>query len=122
MGIGLGIVLLVLGLILVLDVVQFDIGFIDDQGLGWIFLIVGVLAIVLALVMNQQRSQHQARRGAPLRRTAGSLTYNAKGRPTVRWGGPSSCCDLGESFVGTRCRGSTRLREAPGQRRPDGLP
>ena len=56
MGIGLGIVLLVLGLILVLDVVQFDIGFIDDQGLGWIFLIVGVLAIVLALVMNQQRS------------------------------------------------------------------
>ena len=39
MGIGLGVVLLVLGLILVLNVVQFDIGFIDDQGLGWIFLI-----------------------------------------------------------------------------------
>jgi uncharacterized membrane protein HdeD (DUF308 family) len=57
MGIGLGVVLLVLGLILVLDVVQIDIGFIDDQGLGWIFLIVGVLAIVLALVMNQQRSR-----------------------------------------------------------------
>lgn len=57
MGIGLGVVLLVLGLILVLDVVQFDIGFIDDQGLGWIFLIVGALAIVLALVMNQQRSR-----------------------------------------------------------------
>ncbi len=57
MGIGLGVVLLVLGLILVLDVVQFDIGFVDDQGLGWIFLIVGVLAIVLALVMNQQRSR-----------------------------------------------------------------
>ena len=30
MGIGLGIVLLVLGLILVLNVVQFDIGFIDE--------------------------------------------------------------------------------------------
>jgi uncharacterized membrane protein HdeD (DUF308 family) len=57
MGLGLGVVLLVLGLILVLDVVQFDIGFIDDQGLGWIFLIVGILAIVLALVMNKQRSQ-----------------------------------------------------------------
>ena len=57
MGIGLGVVLLVLGLILVLDVVQFDIGFIDDQGLGWIFLLVGVLSIVLALVMNQQRSK-----------------------------------------------------------------
>lgn len=57
MGIGLGVVLLVLGLILVLRVVQFDIGFIDDVALGWIFLIVGVLAIVLALVMNKQRSQ-----------------------------------------------------------------
>ena len=57
MGIGLGIVLLVIGLILVLDVVQFDIGFVDDQGLGWILLIVGALAIVLALVMNQQRSR-----------------------------------------------------------------
>jgi len=56
MGIGLGIVLLVIGLILVTGVVNFDIGFIDDQGLGWILLIVGVLAIVLALVMNQQRS------------------------------------------------------------------
>jgi uncharacterized membrane protein HdeD (DUF308 family) len=57
MGIGVGIVLLVLGLILVTGVVNFDIGFIDDQGLGWILLIVGVLAIVLALVMNAQRSR-----------------------------------------------------------------
>jgi uncharacterized membrane protein HdeD (DUF308 family) len=57
MGIGLGVVLLVIGLILVMDVVQIDIGFIDDTGLGWILLIVGVLAIVLALVMNKQRSE-----------------------------------------------------------------
>jgi len=57
MGIGLGVVLLVIGLILVLNVVQFDLGFIDESGLGWILLIVGVLAIILALVMNQQRSQ-----------------------------------------------------------------
>jgi len=57
MGIGLGVVLLVLGLILVLDVVQLDIGFIDDTGLGWILLLVGALAIVLALVMNKQRSE-----------------------------------------------------------------
>jgi len=57
MGIGLGIVLLVIGLILVLDVVQLDMSFIDDQALGWIFVIVGILAIVLALVMNQQRSR-----------------------------------------------------------------
>jgi hypothetical protein len=57
MGIGLGVVLLVLGLILVLGVVQFDISFVDDVALGWIFLIVGILAVVLALVMNKQRGQ-----------------------------------------------------------------
>ncbi len=57
MGIGVGVVLLLIGLILVTGVVNFDIGFIDDQGLGWIFVIVGVLAIVLALVMNQQRTR-----------------------------------------------------------------
>jgi uncharacterized membrane protein HdeD (DUF308 family) len=57
MGIGLGVVLLVLGLILVLRVVQFDLQFIDDVALGWIFLIAGILAIVLALIMNKQRSE-----------------------------------------------------------------
>ncbi|MGA9745941.1 MAG: DUF6458 family protein [Nocardioides sp.] len=57
MGIGLGVVLLVIGLILVMGVVQVDISFIDDGGLGWILLIAGVLAIVLALVMNRQRSE-----------------------------------------------------------------
>ena len=57
MGIGLGVVLVVIGLILVTGVVNFDISFIDDQGLGWILLVVGVLAIVLALVMNGQRSR-----------------------------------------------------------------
>jgi uncharacterized membrane protein HdeD (DUF308 family) len=57
MGIGLGVVLLVLGLILVLNVVTLDLSFVDDAALGWIFVVVGVLAIVLALVMNQQRSK-----------------------------------------------------------------
>ena len=57
MGIGLGVVLVVVGLILVAGVVNFDISFIDDQGLGWILLVVGALAIVLALVMNGQRSR-----------------------------------------------------------------
>jgi uncharacterized membrane protein HdeD (DUF308 family) len=57
MGIGLGIVLLLIGLILVTGVVDFNIGFIDDQGLGWILVIVGALAIVLALVMNAQRNR-----------------------------------------------------------------
>ena len=57
MGIGLGIVLLVIGLILVLGVVNFDISFVDDSALGWILLVVGILAIILALVINQQRSR-----------------------------------------------------------------
>jgi hypothetical protein len=57
MGIGLGVVLLVLGLILVLNVVEFDLSFVDDQALGWVLLIVGVLAIILVLVMNSQRSR-----------------------------------------------------------------
>jgi membrane protein DedA with SNARE-associated domain len=56
MGIGLGIVLLVIGLILVLGVVP-DIPNIDDVSLGWILVVVGALAIVLALIMNQQRSR-----------------------------------------------------------------
>lgn len=57
MGIGVGVVLLVLGLILVMGVINFDIGFVDDVALGWIFLVVGILAIILALVMNKQRSE-----------------------------------------------------------------
>jgi uncharacterized membrane protein HdeD (DUF308 family) len=57
MGIGTGIVLVVIGLILVLGVVNFDISFVDDAALGWILLLAGIAAIVLALVMNQQRSR-----------------------------------------------------------------
>jgi uncharacterized membrane protein HdeD (DUF308 family) len=57
MGIGLGIVLLVIGLILVSGVVNVDLNFIDDNGLGWILVIVGALAIVLALVLNAQRTR-----------------------------------------------------------------
>jgi hypothetical protein len=57
MGIGIGIVLLVLGLILVTGVINYDIDFIEDTTLGWILLIVGVLALVLALIMNAQRSR-----------------------------------------------------------------
>lgn len=57
MGIGVGVVLLVLGLILVLDVINVQTGFVDLVTLGWIFVIVGALAIILALVMNKQRSE-----------------------------------------------------------------
>lgn len=58
MGIGLGIVLLLIGLVLVMDVIPgLNSLPIDSGALGWIFVIVGVLAIALALVMNKQRSQ-----------------------------------------------------------------
>ncbi len=61
MGIGVGILLLVIGLILLLDVIEEFPDAVTDvveiQTLGWICLIVGILAIVLALVMNQQRSR-----------------------------------------------------------------
>jgi uncharacterized membrane protein HdeD (DUF308 family) len=56
-GLGLGIFLLVVGLILVTGVIEYDISFIEDTTLGWILLLAGVLAIILALVMNQQRSR-----------------------------------------------------------------
>lgn len=57
MAIGLGIVLIAAGLILLLDVVTVDISFIDDSALGGILLAVGVLAVVLSLVVNAQRSR-----------------------------------------------------------------
>ena len=60
MGIGLGVVLLLLGLIFAFDVVNLPAS-VDDviatNTLGWILIIVGVLAIVLALVMNNQRTR-----------------------------------------------------------------
>ena len=60
MGIGLGIILLVLGLIFAMGVVDLPAS-VDEvvatNTLGWILIIAGVLAIVLALVMNQQRSR-----------------------------------------------------------------
>lgn len=60
MGIGLGIILLVLGLILVLGAVDLPAS-VDDvvatNTLGWILLVAGILALVLALVINQQRSR-----------------------------------------------------------------
>lgn len=60
MGIGLGIVLLVIGLILVLGAVDLPASMDDviaTETLGWILVVVGALALVLALVMNQQRSR-----------------------------------------------------------------
>ena len=57
MGVGLGIVLLLGGLVLALDVVNVGTQWVDEGPLGLILIGVGVLAIVLALVMNQQRQR-----------------------------------------------------------------
>jgi hypothetical protein len=56
MAIGLGVVLIVIGLIFALDVINADLSAIDGQTLGWILVIGGVLAVVLSLVINQQRT------------------------------------------------------------------
>ena len=57
MAIGLGIVLIVVGLVLVLDVVNFDTTAVDTGTLGWILLVAGALAIVISLIVNQQRTR-----------------------------------------------------------------
>jgi len=60
MGIGVGILLLVIGLILVLEAIDLPDSItsaIDAQTIGWICVIAGALALVLALIMNQQRSK-----------------------------------------------------------------
>ncbi len=56
MGLGIGIVLIVVGLILVSGAINVDTTLVDLATLGWILLGAGVLAIVLGLVMNRQRS------------------------------------------------------------------
>lgn len=56
MGIGLGIILLLAGLVLALDVINVGSDFVDEGPLSLILIAVGVLAIVLALIMNRQRS------------------------------------------------------------------
>ena len=55
--IGLGIVLIVLGLVFALDVINMDTSAVDTGTLGWILLLAGVVAIIVSLVVNQQRSR-----------------------------------------------------------------
>lgn len=60
MGFGLGILLLVIGLILLFAIKEFPDSvqdMVDPATLGWILVIAGVLALVLGLVMNNQRSK-----------------------------------------------------------------
>ena len=58
MAIGLGIILIVAGLILLLDVVNIDLSAVNDHALGGILLAAGILAIVISLIVNQQRTRH----------------------------------------------------------------
>jgi uncharacterized membrane protein HdeD (DUF308 family) len=62
MYIGLGILLLVAGLVLALDVITVDISFVNDDALGTILIIAGVLAIVLSLIVappwRRERTVH----------------------------------------------------------------
>jgi uncharacterized membrane protein HdeD (DUF308 family) len=56
MGIGLGIVLIVVGAIL-LFALDANLPFVSDDTLGIILIVAGVVALVLALVMNAQRGR-----------------------------------------------------------------
>ena len=60
MGIGIGILLLVIGLILLFAIEDFPASVqdvVDPTTVGVILVIAGVLALVLGLVMNNQRSK-----------------------------------------------------------------
>ncbi len=56
MGIGLGIVLIVIGAIL-LFALNVDMPFVSDDTLGIIFIVAGVVALVVALLMQYQRGR-----------------------------------------------------------------
>jgi uncharacterized membrane protein HdeD (DUF308 family) len=56
MGIGAGIVLIVIGAIL-LFALNIDMPFVSDDTLGIILIVAGALALVLALVLQAQRSR-----------------------------------------------------------------
>lgn len=56
MGIGTGVVLIILGLILIFAL-NINLPFVSDDVLGIILVIGGVVAIILTLVMNAQRSR-----------------------------------------------------------------
>ena len=56
MGIGTGIVLIVIGAVL-LFALDFNLPFFTDDTLGIILIVAGVLAIILTLVLNAQRTR-----------------------------------------------------------------
>lgn len=56
MGIGVGILLFVIGAIIYFAL-ELDIAGLNDATLGIILMVAGVVAVILGLVMNQQRSR-----------------------------------------------------------------
>ena len=56
MGIGLGVVLIVIGAIL-LFALNADLPLVSDDTLGIILIVAGVISLVLALILNAQRSR-----------------------------------------------------------------
>lgn len=56
MGIGIGIVLIVIGAIL-LFALNVNLPFVSDDTLGIILIVAGILALVLSLVLNAQRTR-----------------------------------------------------------------
>jgi hypothetical protein len=71
MTLGLGIFLIVVGMVFAFDVINVDTSAVDGQALGWILILGGILAIVLPLLIAQQRT-----------RTAGRTVVEE--RPTTR--------------------------------------
>jgi uncharacterized membrane protein HdeD (DUF308 family) len=61
MTIGLGILLIVVGLVFAFDVINLDTSAVDGQALGWILVLGGILAIVLPLIIEQQRTHRTGR-------------------------------------------------------------
>jgi hypothetical protein len=58
---GLGILLIVVGLVFALDVINADTSAVDGQALGWILVFGGILAIVLPLLITQNRTRQASR-------------------------------------------------------------
>jgi hypothetical protein len=56
MGIGVGIVLIVIGAIL-LFALNVDMPFVSDDTLGIIFIVAGALALIMALILQAQRTR-----------------------------------------------------------------
>jgi hypothetical protein len=57
MGIGLGVIMLLAGLVLLLDVVHYDIPWVADDQLGLLLVILGALALVLSLAWGALASR-----------------------------------------------------------------